>query len=90
MFGAKCDGVYVEVNSSKAEICAAPEIGATGEITCATGGATLRYTTDGSDPRYSASAKIGNSADVTEEGTVVRAYAYKDGAFPSEVTTETF
>ncbi len=90
VFGAKCDGVYVEVNSSKADICTAPEIDATGEITCATGGVTLKYTTDGSDPRYSASAKIGNSADVTEEGTVVRAYAYKDGAFPSEVTTETF
>ena len=89
VLGAKCDGVYVEVNtaSGAGTICEAPEISASGTITCATGGVTIKYTTDGSDPRYSVSAKIGTEADITEEGTVVKAYACKNGTFPSEVTT---
>jgi len=91
VLGAKCDGVYVEVNtaSGAGTICEAPEISASGTITCATGGVTIKYTTDGSDPRYSVSAKIGTEADITEEGTVVKAYACKNGTFPSEVTTVT-
>ncbi len=91
VFGAKCDGVYVEVNtaSGAGTICETPEISASGAITCATAGATIKYTTDGSDPRYSAAAKIGTEADITEEGTTVRAYAFKDGAFPSAVAETT-
>ncbi len=89
VFGAKCDGVYVDVDTSKATICEAPEIGAAGELTCATAGVSFKYTTDGSDPRYSASAKTGTASDVDAPETVVRAYAYKNGAFPSAVTTVT-
>lgn len=91
VFGAKCDGVYVEVNtaSGAGTICQAPEISSAGAIICATEGVSVKYTTDGSDPRYSLSAKVGTAADVTASGTVVKAYAYKDGAFPSEVTTVT-
>ncbi len=91
VFGAKCDGVYIEVNtaSGAASICAAPEISAAGAITCATEGVSVKYTTDGSDPRYSMSAKVGTAADIIEAGTVVKAYAYKDGMFPSDVTTVT-
>ncbi|MBQ8004201.1 MAG: chitobiase/beta-hexosaminidase C-terminal domain-containing protein [Oscillospiraceae bacterium] len=91
VFGAKCDGVYVEVNTADgaAAICAAPEIAADGSITCETSGVTVKYTTDGSDPRYSMSAKIGNTSDVVDAGTVVKAYAYKDGSFPSEVASIT-
>ncbi|MBR5543684.1 MAG: chitobiase/beta-hexosaminidase C-terminal domain-containing protein [Oscillospiraceae bacterium] len=91
VFGAKCDGVYVEVNtaSGAGTICEAPVVSAAGEISCTTSGVGFKYTTDGSDPRYSASAKVGNASDVTESGTVVKAYAYKNGAFPSEVTTVT-
>ncbi len=91
VFGAKCDGVYVDVNTASGAgvICAAPAISSTGTITCATQGASIKYTTDGSDPRYSSSAKIGTTSDNTSSGCVVRAYAYKNGAFPSEVTTTT-
>ncbi len=87
VFGAKCDGVYVEVNtaSGKGEICAAPTISAAGEISCATSGASIKYTTDGSDPRYSQSAKAGTVADETGAGTVIKAYAFADGKFPSGV-----
>lgn len=91
VFGAKCDGVYVDVNTASGAgvICAVPAVSSAGAITCSTSGASVKYTTDGTDPRYSMSAKIGTTADVTASGTVVRAYAYKDGAFPSEVTTVT-
>lgn len=88
VFGAKADGVYVEV-ASDATVCAVPEISGSGTITCDTDGALIKYTTDGSDPRYSKTAKIGTSTDVTTGGTVVKAYAYKDGAYPSAVATTT-
>ena len=91
VFGAKCDGVYVEVNTASGAgvICEAPVISTSGTITCATEGASVKYTTDGSDPRYSMTAKIGEQFDVSDSGTVVKAYAYKDGAFPSEVAKVT-
>lgn len=91
VFGAKSDGVYVEVNtaSGKGTICAAPAIATSGALTCETSGATIYYTTDGSDPRYSKSAKIGTMSDVTASGTLVRAYAKKDGCFASPVTDKT-
>lgn len=90
VFGAKCNGVYVEVNtgSSAGTVLAAPTIAAaTGVITPASG-ATVKYTTDGTDPRYSNTAKVGTSAG-TGVGTVVKAYQYKEGAYPSEVATVT-
>lgn len=86
IFGAKCDGVYAEVDTaaSAGTVLAAPTINtATGAITVPDG-ASCRYTTDGSDPRYSKSAKDGTAAG-TGTGTVVKAYAYKDGAYPSPV-----
>ena len=89
VFGAKCDGVYVEVDtsSSKGTVVAAPSIAAsTGAITCSTGGATIKFTTDGTDPRYSKSAQVGSAAG-TGKGIVVKAYAYKADAYPSEVVT---
>ena len=101
VFGSKCDGVYVEVctASGAGTVCAAPVIltedeaspgtGSKGDITCTTSGATLKFTTDGSDLRYSTTAKTGTASDVAAEGTVVRAYAYKTGAYPSAVTKVT-
>ncbi len=86
VFGAKCDGVYVEVNtaSGAGTICATPTL-ASGVLSSTTGSAIIKYTTDGSDPRYSATAKVYAAKLTDETGTAVRAYADKDGAFPSEV-----
>lgn len=100
VFEPKCDGVYVEVDTSgDAVVCAAPTIltedeaspgtGQKGDITTTTAGATLKYTTDGTDPRYSPTAKTGTASDTTTSGTVVKAYAYKTGCFPSPVTSAT-
>ena len=89
VLAAKCNGVYVDVNTASGAgvICAAPEITPEGTIGCSTSGVTIKYTLDGSDPRYSVTAKIGTSVPSVPAGTVVRAYAYKDGAFPSEVAS---
>lgn len=86
VFGAKCNGVYVDVNtaSGAATICATPTM-ASKTLSCSTSGAEIRYTTDGSDPRYSISAQTATGALAEESGTVVKAYARKNGAFPSDV-----
>ena len=93
VFGVKCDGIYVNVGaaSGEATVCASPAISASGAITCATPGAAINYTTDGSVPRFSPSAKTGAQSDVTAPGTVVRAFAFKDagGFYPSPVAEKT-
>lgn len=86
VFGAKCDGVYVDVDttSGKGVVCATPKL-ASKALSCDTSGAVIKYTVDGSDPRYSTTAMVYGAALTEATGTKVRAYAYKDGAFPSEV-----
>lgn len=83
VIGSRCKGVYVEVDtgSGKGTVCAAPTLSAN-TLSSTTGSAKIKWTIDGSDPRYSPTAVEGTTVSVT--GTV-RAYAYKDGAFPSPV-----
>ena len=83
VFGARANGVYVEVDEN-ADVVETPVISADGTITCATAGAEIKYTTDGSDPRYSKSAIQGDTAPA--EGTI-RACATLEGFFPSAVAT---
>lgn len=54
-------------------------------ITCATNDATIYYTTDGSDPRYSVEAKTYTAAVTVAAGDEVRAYAVAAGKFNSAV-----
>ncbi len=88
VIASRAKGVYVEVDTAAAEICAAPEISAAGALTSATADVQFRYTLDGSDPRYSASAMAGQPAEVAA-GTTIKAYAYKTGLFDSAVTEKT-
>ena len=86
--GARAGGIYVAAETGK--VCDAPTVSvADGTVTLSsdTSGATFRYTTDGSDPRYSASALDYNSGakPTVESGTVVRACARKEGMFQSPV-----
>ena len=86
VFGTRCMGVYVDVDtgSGKGTVLAAPVIAAaTGAITSAEG-ASVKFTTDGSDPRYSPTAKTGTAAG-TGKGVTVKAYQFKEGAYPSPV-----
>ncbi len=91
VLGAKCDGIYVEVDtgSNKGTVLTAPVIAAAGGAITAASGATAVYTLDGTDPRYSTTAKTGTTTNATA-GTIIKAYQYKSGAFESpvaEVTT---
>ncbi|MBR5272396.1 MAG: chitobiase/beta-hexosaminidase C-terminal domain-containing protein [Clostridia bacterium] len=83
VLGARAKGIFVDVDDD-ATLVEAPVIGDDGKITCATAGAKIKYTTDGSDPRYSKSAIEGSTAPMA---SVVKACAYLEGAFPSGVTT---
>ena len=90
VIGSKANGIYVDVHTGTglATVCALPTIAeATGAITAATG-CTVKYTTDGSDPRYSASAVVGKTPTAVT-GTVVKAYQFKDGAYASGVAQVT-
>lgn len=85
VIGAKADGVYTLLESTATNVVANPTITAgTGAIACATDGAAIYYTTDGSDPRYSKTAKVYTAAVGATNGTV-RACAKLDGYFPSAV-----
>lgn len=59
------------------------------EITSATDGAAIRYTTDGSTPTAS-SGLVYSSAITINQTTVLRAIAYKAGFFPSNVDTQSY
>lgn len=61
-------------------------------ISCSTASASVYYTDDGSDPRYSDSAKLYDSSakpTYTAGGTVLRTAAKKSGMFQSAVTVST-
>ena len=58
------------------------------EITCATSGATIRYTTDGTDPTEAST--IYNGPILVDDDTEIRARAWKSGMNPSVVVSETY
>src|SRR5574344_348550 len=57
-------------------------------ITCATEGATIRYTTDGSDPTVSST--VYTVAIVLNDTTTIKARGYKSGMTPSAVAAQTY
>ena len=86
VIGARAAGIYVEVDTSsdKSAVLAAPTIAAATGVITPPSGASVKFTTDGTDPRYSDTAQAGTAAG-TGAGQVVKAYAYKEGAYPSPV-----
>jgi len=60
-------------------------------VTCDTPGATIRYTTDGSDPSRTHGTIIasGDSVEITTT-TTLKAIAYKDGLTDSSITQATY
>lgn len=81
VLGAKCGGVYV-LTATGART-AAPTVSGN-KIT---GAGTIRYTLDGSDPRYSDSAKdyVAETTLTAEPGCKIRAFAAEDSKYPSSV-----
>lgn len=86
VLGKKANGVLVACEKGK--VCATPKINVSGKsatITCDTGSATIYYTTNGSDPRYSVDAKPYSTSVSLVSGDQLRAYAAADGMYNSGV-----
>jgi len=81
VIGEKACGVYVSATNSATK-CATPTNNS-GTLACSTSGATIMYTLDGTDPRYSTSAKAYTSQLSSTTG--LKAVAFKDGAFTSDI-----
>ena len=64
--------------------------GADATIACATDDATIYYTTNGSDPRYSVDAKVYTAAVALTDGDELRAYAAKEGLYNSGVVAHDY
>ena len=84
VLGKKANGVAV--GCLPGSVTAVPTIAvADGNATITCAGATIYYTTDGSDPRYSVEAKTYTAAVEVKSGDQIRAYAVKAGLFNSAV-----
>ena len=89
VIGRRANGVLVACLPGT--VTAEPKItmdGAKATITAT--GATIYYTTDGSDPRYSVDAKTYTTAITLENGNQLRAYAVANGKFRSAVVAQDY
>lgn len=88
VLGKKADGILIA--SQAANIAAAPTFtkGTDGTYTLAstTSSATIYYTTNGADPRYSKDVKTYSSKITVASGDQIRAYAAGEGLFNSGVS----
>jgi hypothetical protein len=84
----KADGIFVYAKSG---MLTAPTVSiASGSATITgTSGATIKYTTDGSNPKTSTTAEVYSAAVTVEAGTTVRAYQYKAGNVNSPIASAT-
>jgi hypothetical protein len=85
----KINGIYVHAQNGMAA-CPTGDSGTTAAgcvtLSCATSGATVKYTTDGTNPKTSQSALTYSTAFTSPaSGSVVRAYACKTGLVNSPV-----
>lgn len=87
----KCDGVYVYAAS--AAVTAAPTVAMSGANATITGaGATIYYTIDDTDPRYSdTKVLISSGGSVTlSSGQTLKVYGYAASKYPSGLTEKTY
>lgn len=87
VLGAKANGIYVAAAS--ANVTAAPSISDSGGTVTITKTGVCRYTTDGSDPRYSSTAQVYSSTFEAEAGTLIRAVDVGSEKFASPVAQYT-
>ena len=81
---SKINGLYLYSTGG----AAAPSIalsGGTAKITCETAGATIMFTTDGSNPKSSDTAAVYDGPVTVEPGQTIRAFAMADGLVNSAV-----
>jgi len=88
VLGTRNMGIYVACSSSAVQ--AAPTFSLSGSsLTITSSGGTIKYTTDGSDPKTSNTAQTYSSAVNVTGVKVVKAYASASGKYNSSVTTYT-
>ena len=83
----KADGIYVYGTTDKS--CAAPTFSIASNavtITSTTSGATIKYTTDGTNPKTSSTAQTYSAAVTITADTKFRAYASKSGLVDSAIS----
>lgn len=82
----KANGIYVHAQSGA---CTTPTIEIASNVATITAGTgeTVKYTTDGTNPKTSESAEVynGSSKPTIPAGATVRAYAYKSGSVNSGI-----
>ena len=82
----KIDGIYVHSTSGTAmPVIAISSNSVT--VNCATSGATIKYTTDGTNPKTSETAANYSAPVPIAAGKTIRVYAYKTGLLNSGVST---
>lgn len=79
----KASGIYVAAASAK--VSAAPTVSDSSGTVTISGTGVVKYTVDGSDPRYSASAQVYGSTFTAAKDTIVKAVATASGKYPSSV-----
>ena len=92
VFGTKAAGIYVDVNTGEKAVTALPVIGLSGAQASITAADSVKfyYTVDGTDPRYSISAKEYSAAVTLTSGQTFKAYGKKDGEYPSGVSEKIY
>lgn len=90
VIGSLAKGVYALVDSGKKQACSVKIASHTATIT-ADGASDIKYTLDGSDPRFSSKAKsVVNGTVTTEAGQTIRVVAFgPDGTYTSDVANAT-
>ena len=87
MLEKKASGIYVA--AAAANVTAAPSLSESSGTVTITGSGVVKYTVDGSDPRYSASAQVYSAAFKPGKGVTVKAYAVDAGKMQSAVAAHT-
>ena len=83
----KADGIYVY---SKSGVCATPTASITSNavtLTCSTSSATIKYTTDGTNPKTSSTAQTYSAAVTITKDTHFRFYAEASGMVNSAIAS---
>lgn len=92
VLGNKANAVYVYANTSYVQAAPTLEEGTSATdnvVTVTASGATIYYTVDGTDPRYSKTRTLiasGGTVTFTASGTI-KAYAYTASKYPSTVAS---
>lgn len=87
VLGARANGVVIDFATGSLTKVATPTQ-SSGTFASSTAGATFKYTNDGSDPRYSATAIVAAS-ESEASGTVIKVCAVKADCVHSDVLTYT-